>query len=131
MATITVRATDSILQFVESTFVVTVDPLNTAPSFVKGPDQVLPINSPAQSIANWATNVSAGPPSDSFQTVAFEVTGNTNPGLFAVQPTVVFSGGSYKLNYQAATDIYGAATISVRARDNGGTVNGGVDVSPV
>ena len=39
-----------------------------------------------QSISPWATAISPGPASESSQTVAFNVTGDTNPGLFAAAP---------------------------------------------
>ena len=42
----------------------------------------------AQSVAGWATAISAGPADESTQTVAFTVTANTNAALFAVAPAV-------------------------------------------
>jgi hypothetical protein len=45
----------------------------------------------AQSIANVATSISAGPEDESSQTVSFTVT-NTNNALFGVQPTMDASG---------------------------------------
>src|SRR5439155_10585202 len=59
------------------TFVIDVQPINVAPSFTKGPDQAVLDDSGAQSVPNWATGISAGPPNDSGQTVHFNVTGNT------------------------------------------------------
>src|SRR5205823_12752537 len=49
-----------------------------------------------------------------------------HPGLFSSQPFVSPNG---TLHFTTATDAYGTATVSVRAHDDGGTANGGVDVS--
>jgi VCBS repeat-containing protein len=104
---------------------ITVLPVNDAPSFVKGADRLLPENAPAQSIAGWASNVSAGPANEADQTVAFQVS-NDNQALFAVQPAVSASG---TLTFTPAAGTFGTAKVSVVARDNGGTANGGVDIS--
>ena len=112
---------------VPQTFVITVTAVNDPPSFTEGPDQTVLEDAGPRSVPNWATGVSAGPPDESGQTVSFVVTGNTNPGLFAVAPAISSSG---TLTYTTAPNANGAATITVLARDNGGTSNGGVDSSP-
>src|SRR5207253_7151336 len=43
------------------TFTITVNAVNDAPSFTKGADQTVNNNTGAQTVANWATNISAGP----------------------------------------------------------------------
>ena len=111
----------------QQTFVITVTAVNDPPSFTEGPDQTVLEDAGPRSVPNWATGVSAGPPDESGQTVSFVVTGNTNPGLFAVAPAISSSG---TLTYTTAPNANGAATITVLARDNGGTTNGGVDSSP-
>jgi len=58
--------------------------------------------------------------------VAFQVIGNTNPGLFTAGPAVSSSG---TLTYTPSTSGGGTATITFIAQDNGGTANGGVDTS--
>ena len=47
-------------------------------------------------------------------------------GLFAVFPSIANDG---TLTFTPVTDRNGIATVSVRVRDNGGTLNGGVDLS--
>jgi CSLREA domain-containing protein len=108
------------------TFTITVNPINDAPSFTKGPDQNVNNNAGMQTVSNWATNISSGPANESSQTLTFQVTGNTNPGLFTVSPSISPAG---TLTYQPATNAGGTATISVALQDNGGTANGGVDTS--
>jgi len=114
-------------QSASQTFTITVNAVNDAPSFTKGADQTVLEDAPAQSISGWATAISAGPANESSQTVTFEITGNTNPGLFAVAPAVSSTG---TLTYTLAADAFGSATITLRAKDNGGTANGGIDTSP-
>ncbi|WP_254508263.1 beta strand repeat-containing protein [Anatilimnocola floriformis] len=108
------------------TFTITVNPVNDAPSFVAGPNISRPNGSPAQTIPNWATAISAGPANEVGQTVAFNVTANTNPGLFSVAPAVSSAG---TLTFTPTTGAQGIATITLVAQDNGGTANGGSDTS--
>ncbi|HEY0510734.1 MAG TPA: IPTL-CTERM sorting domain-containing protein [Thermoanaerobaculia bacterium] len=108
------------------TFVINVTAVNDAPSYTKGPDQTVLENAGAQTVPNWATAISAGPPDESGQTLAFNVTGNTNPSLFSVAPAISPTG---TLTYTLATNASGAATVTVVLKDNGGTANGGVDTS--
>jgi hypothetical protein len=122
--TVTVNGTSS--QSMTDTFVLTVNAVNDAPSFTKGADQTVNEDAGAQSVANWATNILAGPPNESGQTLTFLVTGNTNPGLFSAGPAVSPTG---TLTYTSAPDANGSATITIVLKDNGGTANGGVDTS--
>ena len=48
--------------------------------------------------------------------------------LFGAEPSV---GGDGTLRYTPARDAHGTATVTVRARDDGGTANGGNDTSGV
>ncbi|MBL8311372.1 MAG: tandem-95 repeat protein [Burkholderiales bacterium] len=109
------------------TFTITITFVNQAPSFTKGADQTVFEDAGAQTVANWATSISAGPASEAAQTVAFQVTANSNPALFAVVPSVTPSG---TLAYTPALNACGTANITLRVQDNGGTANGGVDTSP-
>jgi hypothetical protein len=106
-------------------FNIFVTTVNDAPSFTKGADQTVNEDAGAQSVANWATAISAGPADESGQTVTFAVT-NDNNALFSGQPAVASNG---TLTYTPATNANGTATVTVVAHDNGGTANGGVDTS--
>ena len=106
---------------------ITVDPVNDAPSFTKGPDQTVPENAGPQSKPGWATNISKGPSDESGQTVSFQITGNTNAGLFSADPAVSSNG---TLSYEPAASKSGSATITLHIEDNGGTGNGGDDTGP-
>src|SRR5439155_10494593 len=101
----------------------TVNALNDAPSFTKGANQTVANNVGAQTVAGWATNVSAGP-NESSQTLTFQVSGD-NPALFTVQPTINSSG---TLTY-TPSGLLGTAVVTATLKDNGGTTAGGVDTS--
>src|SRR5262249_4588390 len=131
-ATVTVRlhddggtANSGIDTSAAQVFTITVNPVNDAPSFVKGPDQSVPLSAGAQSVPNWATSLSAGPANESFQSLAFSVR-NDNNAIFSVQPAVSPAG---TLTFTPSTTTSGSATVSVRIHDSGGTANGGVDTS--
>jgi D-arabinose 5-phosphate isomerase GutQ len=126
-STITVTVTDAGSLTATSAFTLTVNSVNDVPSFTKGADQSVPVNSGAQSVSGWATAISAGPANESGQAVNFIVTNNNN-ALFSTQPAVSPSG---TLTYQSALNATGSATVSVRVHDNGGTANGGVDTSGI
>ncbi|MEZ5581625.1 MAG: Ig-like domain-containing protein [Candidatus Competibacteraceae bacterium] len=110
------------------TFAITVTPVNDAPSFTKGADQTVNEDAGLQTINPWATAISAGPADEAGQTLTFNITGNTNPGLLSAGPAISPTG---VLTYTPAANASGSATITVNLRDNGGTANGGVDTSAV
>ena len=122
---IRVRVTDAGGLWVEQNLTVTVTDVNEAPAFdLTASALPVPNNTPAQSVLNWAYN-RTNP--EAAQTLTFEIVSNTNPALFASAPTIAPDG---TLNYTPQAGATGSATIAVRLRDNGGTANGGVDVSP-
>ncbi|MBB6236584.1 putative repeat protein (TIGR01451 family), partial [Pedobacter sp. AK013] len=109
-----------------STLTITVNPINDAPSFVKGADQLVNANAGAQTVSSWATAISAGPADEvASQTVNFVVSNNSNTS-FTVQPAIDASG---KLTYTPSGNFAGKVTVTVVLNDNGGTANGGVDQS--
>ena len=99
--------------------------VNDAPYFTKGPDQLVSEGAQLQEINNWATNINTGPPDESDQTILFSITVD-KPQLFAIQPAVSPEG---KLTYKPAVNASGIATVTIFAKDNGGTDNGGIDQS--
>ncbi|MEG4356423.1 sodium:calcium exchanger, partial [Microcoleus sp. Aus8_D1] len=105
---------------------ITVNPVNDAPSFVKGGDRTLKSNSSAQTVPGWATAISPGPANESGQTVAFQVVGNDNAALFSVPPAIDSAG---TLTFTPAVGAIGSAKIALNLKDNGGVANGGVDTS--
>ncbi len=111
------------------TLTVTVLGVNAPPSFVAGSNVVVLEDSGNRAVADWASAITPGPPHESAQAVTFTVT-PVNPGLFAAggQPALAADG---TLRFTPAPNATGATTIAVQARDDGGTANGGNDLSPV
>ncbi|MDQ0966461.1 putative repeat protein (TIGR01451 family)/gliding motility-associated-like protein [Flavobacterium sp. W4I14] len=111
---------------VSSTLTLTVAPINDAPSFIKGADQLVNANAGAQTVNNWATAIVAGPADEvAAQTVNFVVSNNSSTS-FTVQPAIDASGN---LTYTPLGNFAGKVTVTVVLNDNGGTANGGVDHS--
>lgn len=125
VADITVRATDPESLYVETTFTVTVNAVNDAPSFTSGSNQIMNEDGGAQTVFGWAAGMSAGPLNEA-QSLVFNVS-NDNNGLFSGQPAVDPVTGD--LTYTGAAEANGIATVTVELRDDGDTLNGGTDLS--
>src|SRR5215217_3887091 len=126
-ATITLTVSDG-SQSATETCDGNVTPVNDAPSF-DVPALASPVNedAPAQTVPNFATNISVGPFETSQTITAFQVTNNTNPSLFSAGPAIDPASGD--LTYTPAANAFGTADVTVRAQDSGGTANGGFDTS--
>jgi hypothetical protein len=135
-ANVTVRLQDSGLTAnggvdtsLPQTFSITVTPVNDIPTYTSGPSSVTVLEDSNAFSQAWATNVLPGPSNESGQAVAFTVT-NSNNALFSVQPAISPSGLlTFALAANANTST-GPVTITVSAKDNGGTAGGGVDTVP-
>ena len=112
------------------TFTIVINPVNSAPSFNGGANQVQneAIVNTAYTVSNWATNINPGAADEAGQSLAFTVIGNSNPSLFSSAPTIDANG---TLHYSIAAYAHGTATISLVLSDNGGTANGGQDTSGI
>jgi gliding motility-associated-like protein len=108
-----------------ATIYITILPVNDAPSFTKGLDQTVCENNSVQIVTNWAYSLNMGASNESTQTLSFIVTNNNN-SLFSLQPYIDETGTLY---YTPASNQYGSASVSVKVQDDGGTTNGGVDMS--
>lgn len=100
--------------------------VNDAPSFVRGPSQLVGEDAGPQTVSGWATEISAGPPDEAGQTLTF-VLSTDNPALFSTAPAL--DPTTRTLTYTPAPDATGQTTVTVQLRDNGGTADGGVDSS--
>ena len=106
------------------TFLLTVNFVDDPPTFTKGPDQTVIEDAGPQTVTNWATNLSPGPPNESSQTMSFMIQGNNNPSLFASGPAISPEG---TLSFTPAANANGTATISFVLRDSGGAQQIGFD----
>jgi hypothetical protein len=131
-AVITVKVTDeggtenSGADETTRTFTVTVTPVNDAPSFTAGENQLVTDEGGAQSVQGWAKAISAGPADEAGQTLTFS-TSTSNESLFATLPAI---DGTGRLTFTPAPNSSGTATVTVMLKDNGGTENSGIDTSP-
>jgi hypothetical protein len=106
------------------TFTITINNVNDPPVFTVGGPQTALEDAGAQTAAGFLTGIADG--DDGTQTIAFNITNNTNAALFSAAPAIAANG---TLTYTPAANANGTATISVVAQDNGGTANGGNDTS--
>lgn len=90
---------------------------NGRPSFVAGPDQVVGAGSGPQTVAPWATRIRAGSGRRAMGAVQFQVTNNSNPGLFSTPPSVSPTG---TLNFTPAAQA-GTATVTLVLRSGTAT----------
>ncbi|MFA5328473.1 MAG: T9SS type A sorting domain-containing protein [Prolixibacteraceae bacterium] len=102
--------------------------LNQTPSFTAGTNQTILEDAGAQTITAWATNISAGAPDETSQTLTFFVS-TDNSSLFTVQPAIDATTGT--LTYTPVANAYGTATVSVYLKDDGGTAHDAIDQSAV
>jgi hypothetical protein len=110
---------------------ITVNPVNDAPTFTPGTNQVITAGAGAQSVAGWATGFNPGPTNESSQTlVGYQIVSNSAPSIFKVAPTIDATGN---LIYTPSTSLGSSATatIGVTVQDNGGTANVGADTSTI
>jgi uncharacterized delta-60 repeat protein len=120
-------ANGGVNQSAVQTFSITVTPVNDAPSFTSGADQVVDEDSGVKIVMGWATNLSPGPTDESSQVVLFHVT-TSDDTMFLAGPVISPMG---VLSFTPADDRNGSATISVSLSDNGGTLNSGVNTSAI
>ncbi|WP_026898830.1 choice-of-anchor tandem repeat GloVer-containing protein [Daejeonella oryzae] len=109
----------------EERILITVNEVNSPPSFTKGPDVTIFEESRRQVINAWAKDISPGAGDEKDQTVHFLVS-NNNSQLFSEQPAVSPDG---TLTFAAALNICGIAKVTVILNDSGGSALGGADQS--
>ncbi|MBQ4803991.1 T9SS type A sorting domain-containing protein [Aquimarina sp. MMG015] len=109
----------------DQTFMITINPVNDAPSFslLASPDQTVLEDSGAQTVNGFASAIDDG--DGNTQTLTFNIT-NDNNALFSSQPAIDVTGN---LTYTPATNAFGSTTVTVNLSDDEGTANGGIDTS--
>ncbi|NER80290.1 MAG: T9SS type A sorting domain-containing protein [Leptolyngbya sp. SIO1D8] len=111
---VTVRA-QNVAGINDQPFSITVGEQNDPPTFDNAGDVTVAEDSGPQSITDWATNMDDGDP-ELDQTLTFNVTQNTNEGLFAEGPAISETG---VLTFTPADDAVGVANITVTLDDDG------------
>ena len=119
-ATVTVRLHDNggtaaaaSTRAIAQTFGIVVTAVNDAPSFMKGADQTVLEDAGAQTVAGWATAISAGPANESGQVAHLR----RSPAIpiRRCSPAVRRSTPNGTLTYTPAANASGSATITLRA----------------
>eukprot|EP01060_Flectonema_neradi_P014216 TRINITY_DN20926_c0_g1_i2.p1 TRINITY_DN20926_c0_g1~~TRINITY_DN20926_c0_g1_i2.p1 ORF type:complete len:2332 (+),score=451.89 TRINITY_DN20926_c0_g1_i2:2131-9126(+) len=123
----------------ENPLLITVLPVNDAPTFVPGPDiSTLECQGPdpcSFAYANWATQMSPGPSNEADQTLEFEVrvpptvTGFGNVTLFETYPTIDNVTGTLRFSLNPRINHKSIIPLDIILIDSNGTENGGVDRS--
>jgi hypothetical protein len=124
----TYHASDGSLSSGIATVTITINPVNDAPSFTPGGDVSQSVSAGAFD-QPWATGMSVGPAEEpTTQTFSFVTTlvNPLNAVLFTQQPSV---GQDGHLTFTPAPLASGVVSLNVHIMDNGGTANGGVNVS--
>ncbi len=104
--------------------IIDVIPVNDPPTFVvTAPPGVLEDAGP-QVVPGVLSMLDDGD-ADAMQALSIMVS-TDNPGLFSMQPAIDAAG---ELSYTAAADANGSATVTVTVMDDGGTANGGVNMT--
>ncbi|MFN7117780.1 MAG: Ig-like domain-containing protein [Saprospiraceae bacterium] len=109
-----------------SAILLSILPVNDAPSFSGGADVTVLEDAGQQTLANWATNLNAGNMNEVDQVLIFNILNNDNVDLFAALPSVNPEG---TLTFTGKENTAGTATLVLNIQDNGGTDNGGVNTS--
>jgi hypothetical protein len=108
-------------------FVISILPVNDPPSFrLSGNTTIQAVTGP-NTLIGFATGFAPGGGEDELsQVISDYLVSVDSPGLFTVLPSISNDG---TLRFTPVTDRNGIATVTVRVRDNGGTLNGGIDSS--
>ncbi len=121
-----IGADDSVVA--RDSFLIVINPVNDAPSFAIAGDVRVPVDSGGHRFDGFASDFDPGNEFESGQQpVAFEVRNDRND-LFAVQPIITPDG---VLAFTVAEGLSGIANVAVQVQDDGGTANGGEDLSAV
>jgi hypothetical protein len=116
----TYRAFDGLSYSEPATMGFWVAPINDPPTFTPGADVWLFQDSGAYA-ATWATDISPGPANESDQTVRFELSSLVQfqpANLFVDSPAI---DGNGVLTFSLAPGVNGFASVTFRAKDDGGT----------
>jgi hypothetical protein len=109
------------------TFNVIVTPVNDPPVITLASATVtVAEDAGAQTVTNFIASASTGPSNESSQSITNYLVTTSSNAFFKTLPAISVSGD---LTFTTATNAFGSVTVKVQAQDNGGTNNGGVNVS--
>jgi len=127
----TFKVKDSHGDYSESSYTMSIEvtSINDAPSFTASDPSTVNEDAGLQTITNWAS-FDAGPDDEdaSQNILGYSISNINNPGLFSAIPSIGTDG---TLTYTPAVNSFGTSTFDVVVQDDGGTENGGIDLSAV
>ena len=130
----TYRVSDGVHVSAKRTVNVWIGEVNDPPTFTSGGRSASPKTAGQRPSAGWASAIRAGSfYEDPHQTVSFTVTAD-DTALFTVQPAIAPEpdpgpAATSNLTFTPRADAFGSTTVTVVAKDDGGTVEGGDDTA--
>lgn len=121
----------------QATVRITVRPVNDPPTAVVAGScedgvTVAQDSGPYSDPSHCVENHNWGPVDEVTQYLSAWVVTTNHPELFSSAPKISVAEHAFgELHFTPATGAHGVASVSVRARDDGGTAHGGKDLSPV
>ena len=109
----------------EISFYITIVAINQVPFFTPGEDITIDEDFGLAKFDNWATEISAGSPNESYQKLVFFADGFPSD-MFKQTPMMLPDG---TLSFEIGDDLNGEAQIRIYLKDDGGTADGGKDQS--
>ena len=118
----TYEACDASTCSAPATMRIWIEEINDVPTFTPGPTSIVVDEDSGAYSSQWATNISAGPPAESYQHVHFELDG---PDAYWSLPTDLLTGPPTispegVLSFTPKPNMSGHAHITVIAKDDGG-----------
>ena len=112
--------------------VITIDPVNDPPEIALVGDCLGGVTVAEDSGAYGPENCvevgTLGADEDGEQSLDTWIVSTANPALFSAQPALT-NALTARLTFTPAANAHGSTTVSIRAKDDGGTANGGIDTS--
>ena len=125
-AIISLTITDTSGESTRSSCHIMIVPVNDPPQFQLVSDHIsLTENAGSQYITQWVIDSRPGPDNESSQVLAFLVT-TDQPSLFDIPPMIDTDG---TLQFTPKHNQSGESVVTVRLKDNAGTLNNGIDTS--
>jgi Bacterial Ig domain/Galactose oxidase, central domain len=125
---ITFKVTDGAGAFATAQVTINTLARNQQPSMTPGPDLTAAESSVANLKSQWVQAVSCGPSYESDQQVAEYLVTVDQPQFFTLAPSISVDG-TLQFTPSGNIDLPVDVTMTIRVRDNGGTDNGGIDLS--
>jgi len=115
---------------IADTLLININPLNDAPSFLKGTDPIVFEDQGVILLPGWATNISPGADNESAQVLTFILTSTGSLGTiaFTTGPDINANGD---LTFEVGPDLNGSEFYEIRLMDDGPSDTKNFNISPI